>query len=1002
MGSVNFVSSDTGAFLRRDYGGTCTLDFSTIYVFPDVVAVTEARMLLLNDSGVVNGMQFKTLESLASMMVQGMQAERKVLLHSTIAVALAKDVLKSRGTRGAESSGPSLAGAMLSDYAAVRPFFVRDRDWLSEIISGSGVDLPEGVTDRRIRPLEQFSFLFERSMDVMERNGFVDRPRLIEAAASSTGFLSKSGINRVVFLFLTYADGGVISFIEALAADTEVVIVVDREMEELESVRTLRSAFNRKGEAVQGKEPGSDYRLDFFGAPDRRRELTEVARRIKSEIAAGKLKESDFGVLARNIADYDDIARDVFGHYGLRVEGGRKRTLAMTPVCEFTFRFMECLRPESDRKDLQRLMTHELSPVSPDNSRSISDMMELMPEYLDSWRGSFAALMETERRGIRELDVSFIESVLGMRHVAAGSDTLAGWLKTMTGIMSLAKPGALSSTEAVEFALVLNELAAHSAPLWEATGHRDLKLSEFTEIIERFCAAETVPSPAPGGGIRLTDAGIVYLRTFKHCFILGVNDGVFPAEAAEGAFLTHDIIDALASSGFFTRRSTRSHASTEAYYYRRAKSLAASITLSYLTIDAEGRKVLPSRFIIEDCAGDVPSGERLEALDRMSIPVSHFFPGEDENVLSASELRLALSDGLRGEAGFLDEEENSELWKICHGPEKNTFLESVRRMSGAPLPWSLNVERASVAGRKKRLSPSDLNEYAACPFRFFLTRVLRLHPPEGIFGPKSRGTDAHEILKSYFTAMKLDEFRKTGDESISSTVDRLVAERYRKAYGEQCMTELGTVVDMDRLSYTLKRFLKREKTIQSPLSTDIIMIERTFGMNDAPLKIGEYEFRGKIDRVDALHSGSNDLVLFDYKFTSPDMLRSRHFNSKMERIRNFELPVYSLYLRDVLGHRVAGALYYALPKSVGKFDRAGLVDGSKAVYFIPDLPRRANTQISVLSESEMEKTFEHYRKVIMDTASNISEGKFPVAPEKDECNYCSHMSFCRNWGGSDA
>ncbi len=37
----------------------------------------------------------------------------------------------------------------------------------------------------------------------------------------------------------------------------------------------------------------------------------------------------------------------------------------------------------------------------------------------------------------------------------------------------------------------------------------------------------------------------------------------------------------------------------------------------------------------------------------------------------------------------------------------------------------------------------------------------------------------------------------------------------------------------------------------------------------------------------------------------------------------------------------------------------------------------------------------------MDTASNISEGKFPVAPEKDECNYCGHMSFCRNWGGSD-
>ena len=999
MSGINFVMSDTEAFLRHDYVLNSKLNSPTIYVFPDVVSAAESRRLLLDETRAVNGSRFITLESLAEGIVREAMAVQPMLIHDSISEIIARDVLKTLQESGSQLS-LSFSDAMLRDYTAVRQFYEGSRKWLSEIVSGSGIVLPEGALERRIRPIEEFSALFEKSMDAAEHRCLFDRTTLIRRATVNTDVLRKMGIGRIVLLFLTYADASVMSFVEALAVKAEVVVVIDRCMEELESVRSLLTSLKVKPENEGKPSPHSKSEVSFFGAPDRRRELIEVARRIRREIAERGLAESDFAVLARNIADYHDLANEIFGEYGLRIEGGRKRSLADTPVFEFVRRFLRCLTPDSGRKDMFRLVMHELSPIGREDVGPVSEMTELMPERLDAWNGALTALKRTQRGSFGGLDTAFMESVLRLRSSGREIDSLSGWTEMLRKVASHAHVGEQNSTEAGSFILAVDEMSAYAVPLTEVMHHRRMTLDEFTGFLERFCSSKTLPPPMRDRGILLTDVGIVYVQSFRHCFILGMNDGVFPADPAEGAFLTQSIIDTLARSGFVTRRSSVYHSSTESYYYSRAKSLAAEVTLSYLTSDSEGRKMLPSRFVVEDCAGEVPAGERLEWLDRGSIPAGHFFPSGEESVLLTAELRPVLADRLREDADFLKEEDNMELWNMCGGPEAGAFLEAVRRINVTPLPWKLSAENASRRSRMSLLSPSDLNEYVLCPFRFFLTRVLRLYPPEEIFGFKSRGTDAHEILKSYFSGIKLEEFRKESDESISAAVDSLVADRYRTEYGEQCMGDFGTVVGMDTLASVLKKFLMKERTIQASLSSDVIMIERNFGFGDAPLKIGAYEFRGKIDRVDALYPGSRDVVLFDYKFTRPDALRLRHFNSTMDRPKNFEVPIYSLYLKDVLGYNIAGAMYYSLPKSGGKFDRAGLVNESKAIYFIPDLPKRKNTQISVLSESELEETFGKYRAWITATAKDIQDGKFPVTPEERECEYCGYKAFCRNWSGS--
>ena len=999
MTGVNFVSSDAGVFLRSDYSRNCALDSSTVYVFPDVVCVAEARRFLLNGLRAVNGRQFLTPESLASMIVRGVTAGQAQPLPDSLLEIMARDVLKSLRKQGWQLP-LSFSDAILRDYTAVRQFYAAGRKWLSEIVAGSGTVPPDDTVARRVQYIEEFSALFEDRLNKAEQKGFLDRNRLIRIASENPDFLRGAGIDRVVFLFLTYADAAIISFIEALATRAEVVIVLDGDMQKLEPVKSLLSALDPKHAVDDAPSENGKAVVTFFGAPDMRRELTEVARRIRSEIAAGGVAESDFAVLARNIADYDTTAREIFDGYDIRVDGGRKRTVADTALFEFVMRFLRCFDQDASGKDMRRLIMHELSPAGRQESRAVSEMLELMPEYIEAWSNAPDTLKRTKRRALRSLDTSFIESVLKLRSATGRKITFPAWMQMLTKVASLARTDAQDSADAGRFIQAIREMSGLSTPIAAAISEGEMSLSEFTTFLERFCSAETLGAPMRGKGVLLTDAGIVYLRKFRHCFILGMNDGVFPAEPVEGAFLAQSVIDAMSRSGFMTRRSTAYHSSTESYYYRRAKNLSGETTLSYLTSDSEGRKMLPSQFIIEDCAGNVDAGERLEMLDRGSIPAAHFFPDEGEKVLSKGEMRMILADGLRQNSSLLTNDEKRELWRNCNLPEESVFMNALRRMNGAPLPWELSGENPAGKLLASRLSASDLNEYAACPFRFYLKRVLKLHPPEAVFGYRSRGTDAHEILKSYFSERKLEEFRKESDESISAEVDRKVAEHYSKEYGEQCMTDLVAVLGMDTLASVLKEFLQKERAIQVPLSTDILMIEKSFGFEGAPLKIGEYEFRGKIDRVDALRRGSSDVVLFDYKFTKPGKLRLKHFNSETERPLNFELPVYSLYLKDVLGHSIAGALYYSLQKSGGKFDRAGLVEESKAVYFIPDLPKRKSTQISVLSANGMEEIFEKYRTSVTEIAGNIRAGRFTVTPEKGECENCGFMAFCRNWGGS--
>ena len=141
--------SDTEAFLRHDYVLNSKLNSPTIYVFPDVVSAAESRRLLLDETRAVNGSRFITLESLAEGIVREAMAVQPMLIHDSISEIIARDVLKTLQESGSQLS-LSFSDAMLRDYTAVRQFYEGSRKWLSEIVSGSGIVLPEGALERRI------------------------------------------------------------------------------------------------------------------------------------------------------------------------------------------------------------------------------------------------------------------------------------------------------------------------------------------------------------------------------------------------------------------------------------------------------------------------------------------------------------------------------------------------------------------------------------------------------------------------------------------------------------------------------------------------------------------------------------------------------------------------------------------------------------------------------------------------------------------------------------
>jgi ATP-dependent helicase/DNAse subunit B len=319
------------------------------------------------------------------------------------------------------------------------------------------------------------------------------------------------------------------------------------------------------------------------------------------------------------------------------------------------------------------------------------------------------------------------------------------------------------------------------------------------------------------------------------------------------------------------------------------------LILSYPRLDpSTGRERIPSFFLLrvgEALCGEAMDYSRLERIPQYGrVPLSRLAPEDsaeavDEGEFDLSQVSKALRNRDRREVSYFPRafpvfhravNLASRRWGFHSFTEYDGCLKSARARK-------LLRERFALSGQV--LSPTKLETYAACPFKYFLEEILGLKPlpsPEEVrrIQPLERGTLVHEILFRFFeTSVKrypgllrsenLGDYRKILEEAASNSFAAAEAQGWT---GYPLLWE----IDRQSILEDLRAFLEKETQAEEGLIPSLFEVRfghrgrssRKGGL-DEPISLTLEEgmgffLRGRMDRVD-FSPGRDALRVIDYK-----------------------------------------------------------------------------------------------------------------------------------------
>ena len=201
---------------------------------------------------------------------------------------------------------------------------------------------------------------------------------------------------------------------------------------------------------------------------------------------------------------------------------------------------------------------------------------------------------------------------------------------------------------------------------------------------------------------------------------------------------------------------------------------------------------------------------------------------------------------------------------------------------------------AGIGSRERPVSPSALETWAACPYRYFLSRILGLAAlPEdddaGEMSALDRGALVHKILERSVT-----EGKQTPAELLALAEQEFEDAAARGIAGHYLLWEM----EKAKIREGLTAFLDREKVWLGNAAPDESRAEVAFdGVKVSVEGLGEVWCRGAIDRLDLL---GDAVRVRDFKTGKPDNYTSGLNTQNAVTVANgraLQLPVYTAAAR---------------------------------------------------------------------------------------------------------
>ncbi len=634
-------------------------------------------------------------------------------------------------------------------------------------------------------------------------------------------------------------------------------------------------------------------------------EAVFAAREVLKFVRAGN-RLRDCAVLVRSLGDYHKSLARTFRRYGLPFFLDRRESVAHHPLAELTRSALRTVTFDWQHEDWFAALKAGFCPA---DETEIDQLENAALEF--GWHGKIwrEPLPDETSERSREKILSPFEKIFTqftkLKFQPTGAqlaDSLRDlWrdlnVKTVLESWTLAEAqSAIGNRQLAIHSTVLEQMNAWLDNLALAFPHERLALRDWLPILDAGLAGLTVGVIPPVLDEVLVGA-IDRARNpnLKFTLVLGVNESIFPAAPNTPAILTNSDRDELELQNVALGPNIFDQLARERYLgYIACTRANEKLTVTFSRQSADGKAKNPSSFIahlqkifpqlaVDEFSGNNDWHEAQHA-NELIVPLEAII-GQAKRPLCPNIIR----DG--GDGGNPSNDDKTEAeqplrptlptgnWKpLLEISSLKTLAENLRQLHEPEPTENLPpILAEKIYGPVLKSSVSRLEQFASCPFRFFIHSGLRAQErKEYELDARERGTFQHEILKTFHDQL-VTENKRWRDLVPAEARQRIatIAAEFTPVYRNGLLNlDAQSRFDARMLTVALQDFVGTlVGWMREQYQFDPVKAEFAFGEKHvAPaLKIDlsaghQLALGGQIDRIDLCRDGERTLaVVMDYK-----------------------------------------------------------------------------------------------------------------------------------------
>ncbi|MFO7526337.1 MAG: PD-(D/E)XK nuclease family protein [Ignavibacteriaceae bacterium] len=734
------------------------------------------------------------------------------------------------------------------------------------------------------------------------------------------------------------------------------------------------------------------------------KEIETIAKEIKRLLLSEEARADEICVSFNRISEHSAIIRDVFDNYGIPFNLTDRYSLSNSQPVIAIVNFLEILENDFYYKNIFRALNGRwivVPGVDLSNLLLVSANLKLVTGYnnwinsIDSVLEQIQNIVEYEENGYLQhwkyenakRDIIRINDLLNpfrkKQTLNSFRDNLVNFISFVNLPSKIINEYSINIEKNVKAITVFIEIIEELFDLLEDEygSSKTFSISFFLHQIKTALAFSRYNiKERHDSGVLVTSVNEIRGLRFRYLFLGGMTDGEFPTRFQPAIFF---------SGEHKNRRSEHRHLLEERYRFYQALCVPEKCLFVSYPANGEKKEFSESTFITD-----------LEKL----------FLVESKNDSEFAEL-IYSKDELLKAIGKKEIEVNQELSEDADKIEEAIGIDKLRTenpFAESPYTGFINKNLSKEAVEKlssfklREYSASQLEDYAKCPFRYFVSRVLLL---ETIEEPTEEmeafeiGSLIHSILYKFYTELRkkdilLNECTDKEFKSAEKLLFEIAEEKVNKIkfISPASFFEREKIfgINGNKANSILHHFLLAEKESEKGYSPEYF--EYAFGnfsgnTTASNIAVNSINLRGKVDRID-LNKDVQSFKVIDYKLGGKKPAKDDLLNGI-----SLQLPLYMYASKKLIEAEMndkfnpAAAEIYSLKLTQKDFGRKPISISSSRN----------------LSDDERIKMNENIIEIAIESitlyVSRIINGDFSLSQLEDReskvCSYCEFKSICR-------